>query len=347
MKLLRILLYIGLGLLVLIVGLGFFAKKDYHIERSIEIKAPKALVYNQVRYFKNFKVWSPWDKLDPNMQYSINGQDGEPGAVYQWSGNDDVGAGTHTIRQVTPNRIDLELEFTKPFQSKSPVFYQLEEKGENTEVTWGFDVHFPFPINVWAMFTNIDNALGKDYERGLVNLQKVCDNIIHPKYRGFEVLTADLPVKYYVGIRKTIDTADVSDFYMATMPKIGMVVQKSGQPMDGHPSGLFWTWGVNGQTDMAAAIPMTKEMKFGDSLSVFKIGGAARVIEYAGGFQGLGEAHGAMADYLAAKKLTALPPSIEEYVTDPTVEKDTAKWLTKIIYFVAPQTATDSLPPGK
>ncbi|MEO6037544.1 MAG: SRPBCC family protein [Saprospiraceae bacterium] len=347
MKLLRILLYIGLGLLVLIIGLGLFAKKDYHVERSIEIRAPKALVYDQLRYFKNFKVWSPWDKLDPNMQYSINGQDGEPGAVYQWSGNDDVGAGTQTIRQVSSDRIDLELEFNEPFQSKSPVFYQLEEKGENTKVSWGFDVHFPFPINVWAMFTNINNALGKDYERGLVNLQKVCDSIIHPKYRGFEVQTADLPLKYYVGIRKMIDTADVTDFYMATMPKVGMEVQKSGQPMDGHPTGLFWTWGENGQTDMAATMPMAKEMKFSDSLGVFQVGGAARVIEYYGGFQGLGEAHAAIADYLAAKKLTALPPSMEEYVTDPMVEKDTAKWLTRIIYFVVPKTATDSLPPGK
>lgn len=347
MKLLKILLYIGLGLLLLVVALGFFAKSDYHIERSIEIRAPKALVFDQVRYFKNFKIWSPWDKLDPNMKYTITGNDGEPGATYQWSGNDDVGAGMQTIRQVTPDRIDLDLVFTEPFKSKSPVSYQLEEKGENVKVTWGFDVHFPFPINVWAMFTNINNAMGKDYERGLVNLKKVCDNILHPKYRGYEVIAADLPVKYYVGVRKVIDTADLADFYMNTFPKAGMAVEKSGQHMDGHPSGIFWTWNDHGQTDMAAAIPTTKEMKYGDSLSVFKLGGPARVIEYYGAYQGAGEAHAAMDDYLRSKSLTSQPPAIEEYVTDPMVEKDTTKWLTKIIYFVTPKTATDSLPPGK
>ncbi len=338
MKLLRTLLYIGLALLVLIAGLGFCAKKNYHIERSIEIRAPKAIVHEQIRLFKNFRIWSPWSELDPNMQSSITGTDGEPGAVYRWSGNDDVGAGSQTIRQVTPDRVDLDLVFTEPFESKSPVFFQLEAKGENTKVSWGFDVHFPFPINVWAMFTNVNTALGKDYERGLVNLQKVCDNIIHPKYRGYEVLNAELPTKYYVGIRQLIDTVDLTDFYMATLPKAMLAIEKNGEIMDGHPSGLFWGWGTDGQTDVAAALPTNKEMKYGDSLSVFKLGGSsARVIEYYGAYSGTGEAHAAMEDYLQQKNLRSSLPVIEEYVTDPTVEKDTARWLTKIIYFVAPK----------
>jgi len=341
MKLLKSLLYIGLGLLLLIVVLGFFAKKDYHIERSIEIRAPKALVYQQVRLFKNFIIWSPWKELDPNMQSSITGADGEPGAVYQWSGNDDVGAGRQTIRRVTPDRIEMDLVFTAPFESKSPVFFQLEEKGDNlTKVSWGFDVHLPFPINVWAMFTNINKALGKDYERGLVNLQKVCDSITHPKYRGYEVLTADMPLRYYVGIRKTIDTADWSDFYLTTLPKTMTAVEKSGGMMDGHPSGLFWNWGTNGQADVAAALPTSKEMKYGDSLTVFKIGGdSVRVINYYGAYGGTAEAHAAMEEYMQKKHLTSALPVMEEYVTDPMTEKDTAKWLTKIIYFVAPKEA--------
>ena len=54
-----------------------------------------------------------------------------------------------------------------------------------------------------------------------------------------------------------------------------------------------------------------------------------------------------MNDYLQQKKMTSSLPVIEEYVTDPTVEKDTAKWLTKIIYFVEPKMGADSVPPGK
>ena len=344
MKLLRTLLYIGLGLGVLMAILGFFAKKNYHIERSIEIKAPKALIMEQVRNFKNFQTWSPWKELDPKMQESITGQDGEPGATYQWAGNEDVGAGIQTIRSVTADRVEQDLVITEPFKSNSKSFFQLDEKGEVTKVSWGFDLHLPFPTNVWSMFTNIDNAMGKDYYRGLVTLQKVCDNILHPKYRGYEVVNVDMPLQYYVGVRKLIDTADMSDFYMATFPKVSLALEKAKQPLAGHPSGLFWAWGENGQADMAAALPVEKEMKFGDTLSVFRIDSAqARVIDYYGAYQGSAEAHAAMGDYLKAKHLMAIPPSIEQYVTDPMVEKDTTKWLTKIIYFVAP----DTLPAGK
>lgn len=93
MKILKILLYTLLGLGALWAILGLFAKKDYHIERSIEIDAPMELVYEHVRYFKNFESWSPWAKLDPAMKTSITGDDGTIGATYKWAGNDDVGIG--------------------------------------------------------------------------------------------------------------------------------------------------------------------------------------------------------------------------------------------------------------
>ncbi|MEN9415964.1 MAG: hypothetical protein RLZ62_2268, partial [Bacteroidota bacterium] len=64
MKFIKYLLYFVLGLVALIGLLGIFAKKTYHIERSVEIDAPKALVYEQIRFFKNFNEWSPWLKLD-------------------------------------------------------------------------------------------------------------------------------------------------------------------------------------------------------------------------------------------------------------------------------------------
>ncbi len=44
-----------------------------------------------------------------------------------------------------------------------------------------------------------------------------------------------------------------------------------------------------------------------------------------------------MDEYMEEKKLQSIPQVIEEYVTDPVQEPDTAKWLTRIIYFVEPK----------
>lgn len=342
MKILKIVAYTVLGLGVLLVVFGLFAKKDYHIERSIEMDAPKDVVYEYVRYFKNFQAWSPWSALDPNMKTSISGTDGDVGATYQWEGNDDAGAGIQTITAMTPDRIDMEVNFTKPFESKSPTYMLFKEEGKKTTVTWAFDMHVAFPWNGLAMFTDMDAGVGADYERGLKNLKKACEEIAHKKYRGYEVADLDsIPVRYFLGVRKTVNFPDIPGFFGANLGKAFEQAQKSGATMAGSPSGLFWSYDEQaGKTDMAAAVPLAADQKPTGGLSVFAVGGQrALVIEYFGAYEKTGEAHFALDDYMAEKGLQYIPPVIEEYVTDPGQEPDTAKWLTKVIYFVEPKAA--------
>lgn len=336
MKALKVLAYIILGLAAAVVGLGIFASKDYHIERSIEIDAPREVVLEQVRFFKNFPKWSPWQGLDPNMTSSITGTDGEVGAVYAWKGNDNVGAGKQTLKSVTPDRVDFEVVFTEPWESTAPSFVTLAEKGEKTRVSWGFDMHIGFPWNGLAMFTDVDAGVGKDYERGLANLKRICEEIAHKKYRGYEVAETEIPVKYYVGVRKVVAFPDIPAFFGANLPMAMSKVQEAGLPLAGGPSGLFWNYDETaGTTDMAAVVPTSVEKKLGGGVGVFTVGGGrALTIDYYGVYDSTGKAHFALDDYMAENKLRNIPPVIEEYVTDPGSEPDTSKWLTRIIYFV-------------
>jgi len=349
MKILKFLLYLVLGLGVLWAVLGLFGKKDYHIERSIEIDAPKNLVYDQVVHFKNFAAWSPWAKLDANMKTSIEGADGTVGTVYKWAGNDDVGSGQETITALSPDRIDLEIKFIEPFESTSPVYFLFEEKGAKTKVTWAFDMHIAFPWNGLAMFTDMDAGVGKDYTQGLENLKQVCEAIAHKKYRGYEVAVEEIPERFYVGVRKTVAFADMTQFFGTTFSKAMEQIQKGGASPAGAPAGLFWNFDEQaGKADMAAAMPVAASQKFGGGMSVFPVGGkSALVINYLGAYEKSGEAHYAMDEYMTEKGLQNVPPVIEEYITDPGQEPDTSKWLTRVIYFVEPKmaaTAQDSLP---
>ncbi|HMR44901.1 MAG TPA: GyrI-like domain-containing protein, partial [Saprospiraceae bacterium] len=58
------------------------------------------------------------------------------------------------------------------------------------------------------------------------------------------------------------------------------------------------------------------------------------LINYQGGYNGLGEAHYAMDDYIKEKGYKISSPVVEEYVTDPGNEPDSTKWVTKVMYFV-------------
>ena len=242
MKALRFLLYIALGILALVLILGLFARKSYVIERSIEIAAPKALVMDQVRYFRKFDKWSPWKILDPDRKVNFEGADGEPGAMYKWDGNDDVGSGYQTLKTVSDNQIEIEVARLQPWEAKSMTRFVFEEAGEKIRVTWRFNMIIGFPWNGLAMFTDVDAGIGPDQERGLALLKKQCEGIINKEYRGYEVTTTESAERTYLGLRKGIAIAEVQAFFAENIPALMEAVKKNKLEMIVPQTGMYWVW---------------------------------------------------------------------------------------------------------
>ena len=94
MKIVKLLGIAVVGLIGVVLVIGLIAQKSFKVERSTVINAPYELVVDQIIHFKNFQEWEPWGHLDPNMEASIEGEDGQVGAIYRWNGNDDVGSGS-------------------------------------------------------------------------------------------------------------------------------------------------------------------------------------------------------------------------------------------------------------
>ena len=63
-------------------------------------------------------------------------------------------------------------------------------------------------------------------------------------------------------------------------------------------------------------------------------GGKALLVDYYGDYARTEEAHVAIDKYLNNHNLTFRFPVIEQYVTDPELEPDPSKWLTKVVYFI-------------
>src|SRR5215831_12321157 len=112
MKILRTILIIVLILIALVFILSLAAPTTIHVERSASIDAPKSVVYENVSQFKNINKWTPWADYDPNMKMTITGTDGTVGASSSWEGNDKVGKGEQTIKQLVPDdRVDMDVHF--------------------------------------------------------------------------------------------------------------------------------------------------------------------------------------------------------------------------------------------
>jgi hypothetical protein len=168
---------IGAAALIVVLLVVIVTRPDtYHVERSTNISAPPAVVFAQVSDFKMWKPWLPWGKLDPNMKLTFEGTQGTVGASYAWVGNNDVGAGKMTLVGIEPNkRLDIKLEFLKPFESKAQNGFAFESLGKETKVTWSMDGTNSFMSKAMSLFMSMDKMIGKDFEQGLADMKKVAE----------------------------------------------------------------------------------------------------------------------------------------------------------------------------
>ena len=87
---------------------------------------------------------------------------------------------------------------------------------------------------------------------------------------------------------------------------------------------------------MAAAVPVPASARITNSIIRSEDIPATKaiVVNYYGAYDKIAEAHNSLDRYVAGKNLVQKPPVIEQYITGPANEKDTAKWLTKVVYLV-------------
>lgn len=161
-------------ILVLVVGLLAYAAAQpaaFRIARSAAIKAPADKIYPLIADFHVWTAWSPYEKLDPEMRKTYEGALSGKGAVYRWEGKK-AGAGQMEITDaVTPSRVTIKLDFSKPFVAHNIAEFTLEPMGDTTTVTWAMTGRRPFMMKVMGIFMNMDKLVGKDFEAGLATLK--------------------------------------------------------------------------------------------------------------------------------------------------------------------------------
>ncbi len=157
---------------------AIFIEKSYDVERNVVINQPKNVVFDYIKMLKNQDDFSKWAQMDPDMEKSYRGTDGEVGFVSAWnSENPDVGTGEQEIIAIKEGqRIDFELRFIKPFEANEPAFMTTTSFSEQrTKVTWGFSGHMDYPMNILFLFMDFERMIGDDLQTGLDNLKVVLE----------------------------------------------------------------------------------------------------------------------------------------------------------------------------
>jgi hypothetical protein len=170
------------ALVVIVVVVAIFAvvvalqPSHYQVERSATISAPPATVFAQVNDFHKWGAWSPWAKIDPNMQQTFEGAPAGTGAIYSWVGNNEVGEGRMTITDSRPSElIKIKLEFLKPFAAVNATDFTFTPQGSQTAVKWTMSGDKNFLMKAFTLFGNMDKMVGDDFEKGLRQMKAVAE----------------------------------------------------------------------------------------------------------------------------------------------------------------------------
>ena len=149
---------------------------NFRMQRSLTINAPAEVIYAHIDDFHNWQAWSPWEQLDPDLKRTYSGAPSGIGAVYDWEGNGKAGQGRMTIREATPaHRLLINLDFIKPFPATNSAEFLLQPSGDATVVTWAMFGPSPFMSKLMGTLMNMDDLIGKDFERGLNTLKTLSE----------------------------------------------------------------------------------------------------------------------------------------------------------------------------
>ncbi len=168
---------IAVAALVLVVALGaFIATRPDHfrIERNALVAAPPATVFALINDLHRFDTWNPFrSEPAPGVTRTFDGPHEGPGASFAYAGGE-AGDGRMTIVESQPDaRVVLKLEFFKPFEATNQATFTLTPERGGTRVSWAMEGENTLMGKAMSLVVNMDTMLGKEFERGLANLDVV------------------------------------------------------------------------------------------------------------------------------------------------------------------------------
>ena len=162
--------FIALLFVVVIAG----QPDEFKVVRSMPIAASPGKVFPHVNDLHKWEAWSPWAKLDPNAKNSFAGPESGAGAAMAWDGNKKIGAGRMTITESVPNElVRFRLEFIRPFQATNTAEFTFRPEAGQTIVVWTMTGRNTLFSKLFGLFMNCADLCGRDFEKGLANLNSV------------------------------------------------------------------------------------------------------------------------------------------------------------------------------
>jgi uncharacterized protein YndB with AHSA1/START domain len=167
-----VVLVIILAVIAAVLGIAAAKPNTFTVKRATVIAAAPEAIFPYLEDFRRWAAWSPYEGLDPHMTKTFSGAAKGVGAAYAWDGDKKAGAGTMQITEAKPpGKLALDLAMTRPFPNANHVEFFLTPLEEGTRTAWVMTGPQPFMSKVMSVFLNMDQLIGRDFDKGLAQLK--------------------------------------------------------------------------------------------------------------------------------------------------------------------------------
>ena len=146
----------------------------FELSRSTHVAATPERVHALLDDFHQWRQWSPWEDVDPDLQRTYSGPEKGVGSRYEWKGNSKAGEGSMQIVESDPSRVVVDLRFLKPFKATNVTRFTLAPAAGGTEVTWTMTGRRGTVMSLMGKVF-FDKAIGKDFDKGLARLKTAAE----------------------------------------------------------------------------------------------------------------------------------------------------------------------------
>ncbi len=145
-------------MLAMLTLLGIFLPRTYQAENSMVINASAQEVFDEVNHLSNWGRWSPWMKMDPDIEVKYEGPAAGVGAKVVWKSNHHrVGNGHQEITHTTPySEIVLTSYKEGDYEPATTKWTFTEQEGGKMKVTWACNGRVSF--NILKKYANLTTS---------------------------------------------------------------------------------------------------------------------------------------------------------------------------------------------
>jgi len=317
------------GLIVVLVLIGFVFPAKLIISKSYTINAPATAVFEEINDLERWQNWQYWNTLDPEMKIIYGEKKVGTGASYSWEGPN-LGTGTLAISESIPDKsIAIDMDFGG---NPAKGFYSLVPTGESTQLDLNFSNDAGMnPIGHWINVF-IKGEIEKSFDYAGEKIKSIAE--AKPTFT-YAITEEIIPSISYVGLLHTMspqDPAAISAQMAKMYGELEIILMKAKVTSTGYPFALYPVY-TEESMDMICAMPVAASAKLPARYKV-ETTTSSRAIKgvHKGDFNNLMALHMELDKYLQYKGLAMNGAPMEVYVTDPMLEKDTAKWITEVYY---------------